>query len=343
VSKLIQPIFAVAVLGALALVARPAAAETHAAAESAAAEALFQQAAALMQEGKFRDACEKFEGSQELEPALGTQLRLADCYDRAGRTASAWSTFQDVISLAHSRGEPEREQMAAVRVKDLESRLSRIKFKLGSQRTLEGLSVRLNRTVIPAATWDVALPVDPGPQRLEVTAPGKVSWSTSVDVAAGPSIKVVNLPDLADQPRAANETGTPGAPARLADSHDDAAPPGRGQRTLGYVTGAVGLVSLGVGGFLAYRAKSRYDDSLEHCRADDASKCTAQGVAERDSARHLANGGTATLVAGGALVAGGLLLVLLAPHHEPSSSRSALQVSAGVSQVGASMGLTGRW
>src|SRR6185436_9458711 len=90
VSKFIRPIFATALSGILTLAATPASAETHAAAESAAAEALFQQAAALMQDGKYREACEKFEGSQELEPALGTQLRLADCYDRAGRTASAW-------------------------------------------------------------------------------------------------------------------------------------------------------------------------------------------------------------------------------------------------------------
>jgi len=250
--------------------------------------------------------------------------------------------FQDVISLSHKNGEAEREQIAAARVKDLESRLSRIKFKIGAQRSLEGYSLKLNRTVIPAATWDITLPVDPGAQRLEASAPGKVTWSTNVDVPVGPSLKVVTLPELLPQPHSNSAVVTPAASAPAADS-GDVTQPGSAQRTAGYITGAVGLVSLGVGGFLAYRAKSRYDDSLDHCRPDDASKCTDQGVSERASARHLANGSTGTLIGGGALLASGILLVLLAPSRTETSSRSALQVSAGISHVGASMGVNGRW
>jgi len=52
---------------------------------------LFQKGVELMAIGKSAEACEKFDSSHQLDPALGTMLRLADCYERTGKTASAYS------------------------------------------------------------------------------------------------------------------------------------------------------------------------------------------------------------------------------------------------------------
>ena len=78
-------------IGAAALFVAPAVMAEPSARDRAAAEATFRQATALMDEERFAEACEKFAASQDLDPGLGTLLHLADCYDRAGRTASAWA------------------------------------------------------------------------------------------------------------------------------------------------------------------------------------------------------------------------------------------------------------
>ena len=55
--------------------------------ERIAAEALFDEGKSLMIEGKLAVACEKLEQSQRIDPAVGTLLYLAECYEKSGRTA----------------------------------------------------------------------------------------------------------------------------------------------------------------------------------------------------------------------------------------------------------------
>ena len=58
--------------------------------EVAVAQGLYDNAKVLMEQGKYGDACPKLEESLRLDPGLGTQYHLADCYEHLGRTASAW-------------------------------------------------------------------------------------------------------------------------------------------------------------------------------------------------------------------------------------------------------------
>jgi hypothetical protein len=87
------------------------------------AEALFDEGRKLMAAGKFADACPKFEASQELDPGVGTMLNLADCYEKTGRTASAWAEFRETVSAAHNAGSRDREEIARGRANDLEQKL----------------------------------------------------------------------------------------------------------------------------------------------------------------------------------------------------------------------------
>ena len=64
------------------------------AAEKATAEAMFESGVELMRQNSFKEACPKLEMSQRIEPTVGTLLYLGECYERLGRTASAWVTFK---------------------------------------------------------------------------------------------------------------------------------------------------------------------------------------------------------------------------------------------------------
>src|SRR5690348_15501816 len=76
--------------------------------DKATAEALFSEGRRLMASGDYAAACEKFAASQKHDPGLGTSLNLADCYEKSGRTASAWAEFRDAASAAHRVGSKDR-------------------------------------------------------------------------------------------------------------------------------------------------------------------------------------------------------------------------------------------
>jgi serine/threonine-protein kinase len=290
--------------------------------EKAAAEALFQKGVELMAAGKAVEACEKFDGSQQLDPALGTILRLADCYERTGKTASAWALFQQAAATATAQGQSERNKIAAERANSVAQRLSRVQLTVDTRAGKEGLLVKLNGKAIPAASWDAALPVDPGLQTIEVSAPGYLSWKTTVVAAAGPSTANVEVPALKPEPLQEPKAAGPGvgvepvtAPERSERSNT--------QSVVGYVVGGVGIVGLALGGVFAYRAYDKNQQSLDQCRKGEPNACTEDGAALRKSAQSSGTIATAATIAGGALVATGITLLISAPSRRETAHGSA--------------------
>lgn len=294
---------------ALLLGASPAAAEVSSA-QRATAEALFEQATELMDQKRFSEACEKFAASQELDSGLGTMLYLADCYEQAGRTASAWALFREAEDAARRAEQSDREHIANERATSLEARLSKLELRVPAAQRVPGLELRLNDAPVPSASWNVPLPVDPGITHLEARAPGKKPWKAELTIAEGPASQVAEVPALANAP----------APAPSQRATDTTARPANTslQSTLGYVVGAVGVVALAAGGFFGYRAYTLNKRSKGDCRADDPNACTPAGVSQREDAKTAGTLSTVATVSGGALLVGGVSLVLTAPSGAPT-------------------------
>jgi len=264
------------------------------AAKAAAAETLFEQGTALMREGDYANACQKFQGSLELDAALGTMLRLADCYDRAGKTASAWSTFRDAAALARSNGEVEREQIAEQRAADAETRLPKLKLVFGDPVIPKDLTIRLNGEPLPRAAWEVPLPVDPGLQKLDASAEARRSWSTSIDVPRGATTREVVVPALPPLPKEPPLTPTVAPAAEAARAPTSAGP--FYQDLLGDTLLAAGVAAGAVGGYFLVKG----NDGMRS--ADHATR-----YGEYDSlatrAEHEQLAGVITLGGGGLLLA----------------------------------------
>lgn len=287
--------------------------------EKAAAEALFREAVSLLEQNQIGPACDKFAASQAIDPTVGTMLRLADCYDRAGKTASAWAMFEQAASVARSANQPERERIASERGKELEARLSKIVLELAGTAP-PGLEVRLNDSVIPTASIGTALPIDPGPLNVAMSAEGYKPFAKRFEITAGPSSAKLELPALSPLPK--SEVAPVAEPAETPAAATQAAP-GSTQRALGYVAGGVGLAGLIASGVLGYQAYDLNKSSLDHCLADDANACTADGKTKRDDARRFGNFATVTGVAGGALLAASVVLFITAPTSPSKSEVSA--------------------
>jgi hypothetical protein len=160
------------------------------------ARALFKDGRALASEGKYGDACPKFEQSLKLDVGIGTKYNLADCFEHVSRPLAAQTLFLEVADLAHASGQREREDAARARASALDSAIPRlvIDVKVGSPK----LEIRRDGAVVEPKTWGAPLPVDPGPHEVEATAPGRKPWSSKVDVRLAGSPVTVAVPELED-------------------------------------------------------------------------------------------------------------------------------------------------
>src|SRR5215207_9045421 len=65
--------------------------------DPAVADRMFREGQQAAARGDYATACGKFEDSQRLDPAPGTLLNLADCYEHASRLALALRTWQAAL------------------------------------------------------------------------------------------------------------------------------------------------------------------------------------------------------------------------------------------------------
>ena len=254
--------------------------------ERALARSLFEQGRALMAAGNYEQACPKLAESQRLDPAGGTLLNLALCHEKEGRTATAWSEYNDALSQARRDGREDRAKAAQERIAALAPLLSRLVLQLGPGADVPGLVVTLDTATIGKAAMGAPMPVDPGSHRLHVSAPGKKDWEVTFEIKPNADSKSVEIPALQDAPAgsspppaASSQAPAVSAPAPAAG--DVPRPAQAKSRVPGYAVGAAGLVALGVGGYFGLRAFSKWDDSKAHC---PAGACDAQAVSLRNEA-----------------------------------------------------------
>jgi hypothetical protein len=286
-------------------IAATAGAQTGGASNRAAAEALFNQGRALAASGKYAEACPKFEASEQLDPGLGTLLNLADCYEKLGKTASAWAEYREAIPLARAAGSKVREDLASERAKALESRLSLLTIRAPRGADSAGLEIRRDGIPVLPAELGSPIPVDPGPHTVEASAVGKQKWSSTVELSEAQKLEI-DVPAL-------SPSGQPSAAPAGAGKPVDAPPleqtahPSSGQRTAALVVGAVGIVGVGVGAVFGLGASSKWSDAKSHCSAYPYG-CDAQALEERSSANSKATLSTVAFIVGGAALTGAAVL-----------------------------------
>jgi tetratricopeptide (TPR) repeat protein len=81
---------------------------------------LFDEARALLAQGKIAEACPVFEQSYALEPAPGTGLNVADCAERAGDVARARKLYEDAARAFDKAGKTNRANFARNRLANLD-------------------------------------------------------------------------------------------------------------------------------------------------------------------------------------------------------------------------------
>jgi hypothetical protein len=295
---------------ALSFVAGTVSAESST--NTAGAEALYEEARNLMKQGDYARACPKFKQSNDLDPGGGTLLNLAECYEKQGKYASAWSTFKEALVVAQRDGRSERVDYAKKHLAVVEPKLSKIIIEVPSEVNESGLTVTLDGAPLGAAAWGVGMPVDPGTHQVTASAPNKAPFEQSVQIESGSTtLKIPKLADKKDEgaPRAV-DTDTEKKPV------SDENQPNNGKRTAGFVIGGVGIAALGVGGYFGLRAFSKWSDRNDNC----VGGCNEAAKAAGDDAKTAATISTIGIGVGVVAIGVGTYLVLSSkPSGEPSA------------------------
>ncbi|WP_437667487.1 hypothetical protein [Sorangium sp. So ce1182] len=305
--------------------ALPAQAEPSAA-EKAAAEALFDGALDLMKQGRNAEACPRLEQSYRIDPGIGTLLYLAECYEKTGRTASAWATFRQAMSESRAAGQAERSRKAQARAARLEPLLSKLNVSVAAETAaIEGFSVRVDGKALERSLFGIAMPRDPGEIAIEASAPGHETWTTTVKLGDDKAEANVEVPPLkklaapatapAEPPGAAASPAEPSAPPRAA-----APPAGSGgdtTRLIGLIVGGAGVVGLGVGTFFGVKAISKNGDAEGYCKG--GSTCEdRRGVTLTEEASSAATVSNIAFGVGAAAAVGGAVLYFVVAPRQTS-------------------------
>jgi hypothetical protein len=295
-----------------------------------AADQAFAEGKRFAKAGHYDKACAAFEKSLGLAAASGTLLNLGDCYERQGKTATAWATFRASAALARNKKSSARASEALARAAALETRLAKLRVVVPDDVRVPKLTIQRDDVQLEATLWDDAVPVDPGPHRVRVEAPGYAAFERELTVPATAGVVELIVPPLT-----ANER---------ADAPRTSSGDGEVQRIFGFVLGSVGLVAIGVGlgvGVDAIVKNGRAED--EGCRDD---LCPPQAHALRSEALTHAHVSTGLTVAGLVHVGAAVVLLLTAPSGELSDEATLeplLDARLDAREEAMVFGLRGRW
>jgi hypothetical protein len=268
-------------------------APTQAAARENVAEQLFQRGRDALARGDVAEACPLLADSLSVDAAGGTALLLADCWERLGKLATAWSAYQTALAYALRDDRADRADAARARVASIAPRLPRLRL-IGHRSMPEGAQLTLDREALPAGAWNAAIPVDPGTHWIVASAPGfrTVRFRAEAKVGAVTDVRLTQLTRLPPSRR-------PASKARESTAVGD----------IGTTAVAVGLASLVAGvvaGVHALRLDARAD---ERCPGADC--YDAGAVGDSRAALRSARASNAALGVGAVFSISGLVLWLV--------------------------------
>ena len=255
--------------------------------QKAAATVLFREARGMMEAGDVAGACRRFEESHRLDPLPGTQLNMAVCHEREGRTATAWVEFRDAVALARRDARDDRVALAEEHMKALEPRLSSVRIVVAQGADLPSLTVTLDGAELAQPAWNTALPVDPGVHLVAASAPSMKPFAARVEVAREGETQTVTIGALDPvPPPVVAEVPRPTPPPAPADATRHGGHGLSARRVSALALGGAAVIGLGVGTYFGLDVFAKHADSNRGCPAN---QCTAQAVVQNDQSKSAAD------------------------------------------------------
>jgi len=306
---------------------------------NATAERLFNEARELVKVNRWAEACPKFEASLREDPALGTRLNLATCYEYVGQLARAWGLYRESIRLADKAGDVERRDFAQTQADALEPRLARLEISAPAKPPA-GFFVTRDGTVIDAGALGVALYIDAGRHEIVASAPGFARFTKVVTLVAG-TTETFAIPSLTAAAVSSDEAKVPVDAAEASTGPVVVASSTRTYAAIGL--GAVGVATAGVGLLFGANARSYIGDAKLVCNdrlVCDGDTSYRLGTQLIHDARSDATISTVLVAAGGAAIIAGAVVFLTRPNRREQKAARIVPVPH---EHGAGLAIVGRF
>ena len=255
--------------------------------EKADAQKLLDQGNRAAGEGDYLTALDRFQAAYARYKSPKLLLNIGVMLRQLGRNAEAAAVYG--AYLRDPEADPSRAKDVRRMLGEIDDLVGRIRVRVNRP----GATVRLDGRELTGLGEGDAVLVEPGEHTLVAEHPSYPSVVATVRVARREA-RVVELV--------------------LGD-------PGISQRTIGIVTGALGLAGMAAGGVAGVVAAVKNHAAASHCMNNTS--CDAEGVSLGATAKTSATVSTAALAAGGGVLALGLVLYLTSPNPSAKPNRGA--------------------
>lgn len=224
----------------------------------------FQKALALQTAGDWAGALALLKEVGEIKTTPQVLFNIALCEENLGQLVAASGDYELAAADARVAGIASVEAEALQRLERLRTRIPRVRIERGEGATRA--TVTLGGVELGESALGRDLPIDPGSHEVRAVIPGRAPFVREIRVAEG-ELATVSIEFDAVRPPAPPPPPEPEG--------------GSGQRTLGFVSGGVGVAGLAAAGvFYALRYDAQQElDAL----CPNRTSCPAEGrpIAER--------------------------------------------------------------
>ncbi len=217
----------------------------------AAARALFHEAEQDEQAGRWAEALTKLRRASTVKMTPGIRFHIALCEERTGHLVAALDDY--TAAQAAARVEDNRDVLSLVSEPLLAIKVRVPTLTVDLPPGIQGAEVRLDGSLMPAASVGTPVPIDVGSHTLQATAPGQAPYAVTVTLVERQA-QAVHIQFTALAPAVTGPT-----PAQ-APGRSSAGGGAQGSRILAVVaTGtAVVLVGGGIGAYAAAGSDQSY-------------------------------------------------------------------------------------
>ncbi len=271
----------------------------------------------------YKEAVDKFQESYNIVASPNSRLMLGRALVKVNRPLDAYKELEETVAQATELAgrQPKYQKTADAARKELDD----VKVELAFITVIPGTEVSIGGRKLSDVDWGKPMPVNPGRVLVEITATdGRIRKKR---LRLEPGVTRVLTADLtASSSYSAQSPAEEEAPKEK-EHHEEAAAASSGpasgldRRTVGYVSGAVGIV--GVGAFVGFNvaASSTFGNLKEKC---SGKTCSSAAVDNGEAKGRYEGFGLAALGVG--IVGLGLGAYLIFTDH--SSSGAATTESA---------------
>lgn len=282
----------------------------------------------LRAKGDHPGALKKFQAAYALFPSPITGLALAQELAATGKLVEARETLGDVERMPpkpneSDEGRKAREEASTLRA-ELLARIPTLEVTLKGVPAGKTATVTIDGASTPAVAAEQGVRVNPGMRAVAARVDAE-ERTRSVELKEGQRAKLeLDLtPASAPKPVEREKPAEPAKPAKPIEPARPAEPArpvdvaggGGAQRWIGITALGVGVVGVGVGGFLAIKGNADFNDP-----GDDAGVCGADCQSRQASARSSFRAGALILGIGAAVAVTGVVLWLGAPDGSKGSA-----------------------